>query len=493
MLIRFIKFLILLVFLLSALTGIRIGLYDASLSPTFVLGWIDTIQYGHNIFNQHLLVGLLLFALVVLLIILGAWQFLRMREVKVAGKPSWVLKKSIIFAIYTLLGTSILSGLLTYSGHIEDFIFYATVVNVHTYSFYGLLALGLCYMIVLMAYRKDPKATEYQTAGSVWATTGIFILSIGAAALCTYGIFKFLEKPAVLKSKNIYRSPVIDGRAAGIEWVGADSLLVILSHGDNFPDNKVQLKVKSFHNFQYIFFLFQWADPEPSFNRSLVKTDTGWKELKSEDSPFGESVYFEDQLAVSFHEIPLGCANSCHLGNSTKTKSHYTEGDTADVWVWKSTSTNPAWEADDGWWGEKINDRVGGRHFDNSPGGGYISNLNEEWDEPYFLPLYHSFDNWIWMESDRFFPYRASLDNYPVGETVPGMLVSRFAGDRSDLDARGQWRSGLWTVELSRRKKTGSSFDVSFRSELWMGLALFDNSEFKHAAHLKPIKFIVEK
>lgn len=434
-----------------------------------------------------------MFGLVILLSAFGAWQFLRMREVHVAGKKSWMLKKSIMFAIYTLLGSSILSGLLIYSGRIDDLLLYATVENVHTYSFYGLLGLGIGYLIVVYSFRKDTRVSQYEKAGSGWVTGLVFLVSIGISALAVYGVCKFLEKPATLVCKNINRGPIIDGRASGIEWVGADSLSVIVSNGDNFPDKMVEVKIKAFHNFRYIYFLFQWADPEPSHNHSLIKTENGWKELKSEYSPFGESVYFEDQLAILFHKDSLGCAASCHLGNSAKAGLHYTPGDTADLWYWKSTSTNSVWEADDGWWGQKINDTIGGRHFDNSPGGGYITNLNEEWDEPYFLPAYHAFDNWIWTGSDRYQPYRAGLDNYEIGQKVPGMLVSNRTGDRGDIYARGQWRNGVWTLEMSRLKNTGSTFDVKLREDAWFDLALFDNSEIKHAYHLKPIRLIIEK
>jgi len=492
MIIRIVKLLILIISILSALTGIRIWLFNESILPNIALSWIDTIQLGGNIFNQHLILGFALLGLVILLAAFGSWQFIRKRDVKVAGKPSWVLKKSILFAIYTLLGASILSGLFTYSGHVNDLILYATVNNVHTYSFYGLAGLGLFYLILLFVFRKDQIGSDYKTTGSVWATAAVLLTSLGISVLGVYSVFKYLERPVTIISKNIYRSPIIDGRTSGIEWVGADSLSVIASGGDNFPNEMTQVKMKSFHNFQYIFFLFQWADPEPSFNRSVIKTDSGWIELKSEFSPFGESVYFEDQLAISFHKSNSGCAQSCHLGNSIRAGSHYTQGDTADLWVWKAVSTNPASEGDDGWWGAKLNDSVGGRHFDNSPGGGYISNLNEEWDEPYFLPGHHAFDNWIWTQSDKYLPYRASLDNYQIGATLPGMLVSRFTGDRSDLYAKGEWRNGVWTLELSRRINTGSPFDAVLRNEVTIGLAVFNNSEIKHAYHIISVIFVVE-
>lgn len=409
------------------------------------------------------------------------------------GGTSWVLSKAILFSIYTLLGTAIISGLLIHSGRINDLLLYATVKNVHTFSFYGLLILGLVYLGMLVAYRRNRSISDYQKAGSNLVTVVVFFISVGLSFFAVRSVYNFLEKPVEFVSRNINRSPIIDGRASGIEWIGADSIKVILTNGDNFPNSMTQIKIKSFHNRHNIFFLFQWPDPEPSYNRSVVKTDSGWIVLKSEENPFGESVYFEDQLAISVHKSNSNCAQSCHLGGNNKAGLHFTSGDTADVWVWKAVSTNPAWEADDGWWGEKINDSAGGTHFDNSPGGGYMTNLNREWDEPYFLPSHQLFENWIWMESNKFLPYRASLDNYSVGATLPGMLVSRQAGDRGDIYARGQWRNGLWTVELSRKKNTGSPFDVTLREPVTIGLAVFDNSELKHANQLKPIKFTIEQ
>jgi hypothetical protein len=403
-----------------------------------------------------------------------------------------VLSKAMLFSIYTLLGTGIISGLMAYSGRINDLIFYATVKNVHNYSFYGLIIVGFAYLGIVTLYRQKIAISEYKTVGPNWISAFILLISVGISFFLARGIEDFLEQPVEFVSRSINRSPIIDGRASGIEWVGADSLSMILTGGDNFPNGVTELKVKSFHNYYSIFFLFQWPDPEPSFNRSLIKTDSGWIELNSKASPFGESAYYEDQLAISFHSGISNCAQSCHLGGKNRSGSHYTSGDTADFWVWRAVSTNPAFEADDGWWGEKTNDSIGGVHFDNSPGGGYMSNLNREWDEPYFLPSHHIFDNWIWMESNKFIPYRASLDNYAAGSTIPGMLVSRIAGDRGDIYARGQWRNGVWTVELSRSKTTGSPFDITLRESITIGFAIFDNSELKHAYHLKPITLSIE-
>ncbi len=495
MIIRLLNLVIFLISIFLVLTGLRIYLFNESITPLPIIGWIDSLQTGGNVINQHLVLGYWLAGLLIVRLLVGIWNWYRYRSRK-SSEPLPLavrLKEAVGVGILTLLAASIFSGIMVYTGKMDSALVFTTIKNIHTNSFFGLLLLTLFYLgiFVVTKFKKYQRAQEeLLNAVSDWIATGVSAL---LAMLVVIAVFVYAEKPAKILSKNIHRGIIVDGQARGIEWVGTDSLMINVMSGDNFPNEMTQLKMKSFHNFQYMFFLFQWPDPEPSFNRSLIKSDSGWIELKSEYSPFGESVYFEDQLAISFHDGGANCVQSCHLGNSSKAGSHYTKGDTADLWVWKSVSTNPASEADDGWWGASVSDTVGGRHFDNSAGGGYTSNLNEEWDEPYFLPSHHIFDNWIWMQSNKYIPYRSELDKYQIGAMVPGVLSAQFAADRSDLYSRGQWRSGMWTLELSRMLHTGSPFDKKQRGEITIGLAVFNNSELKHAYHLRSVRLEVEQ
>jgi hypothetical protein len=65
-------------------------------------------------------------------------------------------------------------------------------------------------------------------------------------------------------------------------------------------------------------------------------------------------------------------------------------------------------------------------------------------------------------------------------------------GDAADVRARGRWRGGTWTLEIARRRATGSASDLIFRDELYLGVAVFDNAEKQHAYHVRPVRLVVE-
>ena len=98
---------------------------------------------------------------------------------------------------------------------------------------------------------------------------------------------------------------------------------------------------------------------------------------------------------------------------------------------------------------------------------------------------------WIDPHSEYVTPYFFADDNFAVGDEVPGVIVTPFIGDRGDVRARGQWLDGRWTVEFTRPFKTGSSFDIELREEFYLGIALFDNAESKHAFHLRPVRLVI--
>jgi hypothetical protein len=171
---------------------------------------------------------------------------------------------------------------------------------------------------------------------------------------------------------------------------------------------------------------------------------------------------------------------------------HYTDGDTADVWQWCAVSTNPIRRADDGWWTSYNNDSLGGRHLDNLASGGYFENLNIDWQQPYFLPVHPGVRHWIDPRFEHVTPYFGGEDSFSIGTQIPAVIVTQFRGDRGDVRAAGRWEHGLWTLELSRPLRTGSSFDIDLRSVSYMGVALFDNAASKHTFHLRPVKLVVE-
>ena len=387
---------------------------------------------------------------------------------------------------------TVFSGLLVYSEEVTDPLMHATLENMHFVSFLGIVAVSIIYLLFRIFFRYRKVISTFDRPKSISSVWPSYIAAMLILILLAWTVSLFLQSPLTLTSRKINRNVVLDGHGHTIEWYGVDSVLVPVTGGDNFDNSSTNILVKSFRNRRYIFFLFRWQDNSRSFNRRLIKTDSGWIEQKSDSSIFGESVYFEDQLAVSFHKSSSGCLQSCHLGSSKQAGRHYTNGDTSDVWIWRALSTNPVGEADDGWWAESADDSSAGIRFDNSAGGGYASNLNRDWDEPYILSYHPAFRYWIDMNSEYVMPYRPGLDIFEVGATQPAVVTLPFMGDRGDIRVRGNWANGVWTVELSRSLNTGSPFDISFFGTVWMSLAPFDNSEKMHSYHYKTIKLNIE-
>ncbi len=80
---------------------------------------------------------------------------------------------------------------------------------------------------------------------------------------------------------------------------------------------------------------------------------------------------------------------------------------------------------------------------------------------------------------------------FQPGDEVAAIMVSKFTGDRGDIDAAIAWKDGVWTAVLSRKLVTGSKFDVQFDkldAEYAFGFAAFDNAQVRHAFHPGAIK-----
>ncbi|HKK19872.1 MAG TPA: ethylbenzene dehydrogenase-related protein, partial [candidate division Zixibacteria bacterium] len=379
----------------------------------------------------------------------------------------------------------VLSGMSLYCGWYHTPGSYGVLVNIHRIA--GIILVGST--VLAIPYLVLRKRNSFADAGSglnAAVSSVLFVLIVSAALFAgsrqsLYALHSFARE----------RGAVIDGIASDSEWRGIPEVTVPCTGGANFPHSVSWVKVKSFHNRQFMYFLFQWADRTRSANRNIEKTASGWSVMKSESNAAGECSYFEDQLAVSVSQNSSGCLGSCHLSSGGEIGSHFTKGDTVDLWVWRAQSTDPAGQADDGWWGGLPDDTGSGRHFDNSPAGGFISNLNPDWNQPYFIPDAPLLARWIDLRNNFMTPYFADEDTFRVGTVLTDVLVSPFMGDRGNVRASSHWEKGIWTVELARERVTGSPADLKLTDDVYLNIALFDNAELAHAFELKPIRLIM--
>ncbi len=342
-----------------------------------------------------------------------------------------------------------------------------------------------------------------------------------------------------LKTLTVPRIPqasaalVLDGKPHDDVWQQANPVTVRTVKGINNPHDFVDVDIKALHDGERIYFRMQWDDPDVSSKRfPLLKTADGWKVLQTAMKSSNEDVYYEDKLAVYITDVPRGgCAETCHVGIGPKGVPkgvHYTNGETGDVWHWKSVRTAPMGILqgepglmDDQYFRppdplpEKVVKRYkGGYHADPKSGGGYRVNfvkldpdkpLEETFVKPIMLPPNNeiapnpdpatSEDNVIWwIHETEGIPYTEEADTYPVGTLLPNILIKPLEGDRAQVQAQADWQDGVWTLEISRALDTQSEYDVAFATErpVYLSVATFNRTQTRHSEHIRPIKVVLK-
>ncbi len=479
--------------ILSMLTGLRMAWLNSE-SPLFEPGSvIDTFTPAGQAHLWHINIGLaLLFVGIVYVVYLFLGGQIFRYTALFTDKRRDYRKKMFYLWIMVFASVTILSGITLYTGMYEGNGGYGFIKATHHYGAIILLLLCLGHIIDVIATKGLRINSMFFARDWDWVLQRRFFL-----VACLVGLIAgllisvILMKPATLVSRSLERRCVVDGNIGDGEWDGVDSVVVPAIGGANYSGGIAEVTLKSFHYRSNVYFLVRWNDPDRSYNRYLVKTDTGWVTQVSEYLDiFGESIYYEDMVALSFGNED--CASTCHMGGGERMGRHYTDAATLDVWQWRALGTNPVRQADDLWWGIYDDSVTGGRHEDNLAGGGYFLNLNADWQQPYFISTHSGMRYWIALDMDDAVMLRPDMDTFAVGSKVPSVLTAPMKGNRGDVRARGRWAGGVWTVEFSRTLKTGSRFDNYFDAETLLGVAVFNNAERKHAYHLRPVRLVVE-
>ena len=229
---------------------------------------------------------------------------------------------------------------------------------------------------------------------------GLAALVIAAPlAAAAYLVDKMPETMTIARMGNV-PAPVLDGDPNDAVWTLATPVTIHTAKATNSPGHVSDITVKAVHDGTYVYFQFQWNDPDVSFKRyPLLKTEGGWKVLQTAFAEADEVIYYEDKLSMYITDVKNGsCAASCHLGvgpasaKNEKHGLHYTTGgEYADVWHWKSVRsdetgalTGEPGYADDMYFGPptpvptKPGERyTGGYYNDPDKGGGYAYNFTK--------------------------------------------------------------------------------------------------------------------
>ena len=340
--------------------------------------------------------------------------------------------------------------------------------------------------------------------GCILATMLMFALSVPADA-------KKNKRPQ-LTSIRTTAAITLDAKAEAA-WDKAKAMEVTVDQTPYKPSNgykgmkETKVSIKSIYDREYIYFLIQYRDPTKSIERfPWVKQKNGsWKQLSNKDSTGHDNTYYEDKLGVYWNIntrgfAKKGCDISCHVSEDGKVdgrpdksagrKFTRRSGETIDMWHWKSVRSNPVGMFDDQFVDHTRDPKQNknwGRKGDHKLGGGYKNNSNKAKTAPEFVNKPGSEKNkyWLMLESKAKF-----VDTFKPGSVVPGIILSPFKGSRGDIQARGMWADGTWTIEVKRKLVTTGEKaeiqDVQFKDlgkAYYFGVSVFDNSQINHLFH----------
>jgi hypothetical protein len=330
-----------------------------------------------------------------------------------------------------------------------------------------------------------------------------------AAALAALTLGASAMAADTLTAAKVAQAPKLSAGAADPAWAKVKALSVPLSGGVNFKDGGTTATLKAVYSADTLYLLVQYGDPTESVRRSpYVKGKDGkWTKLKDPDDKGGDNnKYYEDKLALIWninHSIKgfdqQGCMVACHAGEQGKpfgNKYTASEGELGDIWHMKTVRTGYIGQTDDQWLDntrfDKDKSPEAGRKSDAKAGGGYadikLVDGKPEFMHNKAIPANKKGGSYYLKEADK-----APFDDgkFKAGDEVASILVAPFTGDRGEIAANIRWKSGKWTMVMSRKLVTGSKTDVQFDKlddTYAFGLATFDNAQVRHAMQMGALK-----
>ncbi len=294
------------------------------------------------------------------------------------------------------------------------------------------------------------------------ATT--LLIGFAAALACSSAALA----QGTLTAAKVSAAPKPATQAADPAWAKAAPLTVKLSSGANFKDGATTVTLKAVYTTDMLYMLVQYDDPTQSVRRSpyVKQPDGSWKKLSDPDDKGGDNnKYYEDKFALIWNINnsikgfdSQGCFALCHAGEQGKpfgNKYTASEGEIGDIWHMKSIRTGYIGQADDQYVDHTRFDKdkapEAGRKSDPKTAGGY-DDIKLANGKPEFMSKDGKAANkggTYYLRAEDKTPFDDS--KFQPGDEVASIMVSKFTGDRGDIDAAIAWKDGVWTTVLSRK------------------------------------------
>lgn len=259
---------------------------------------------------------------------------------------------------------------------------------------------------------------------------------------------------------KLTQSPVIDGLAT--EW-GEDHwtsipLLPAVKEDQKNKTGKLNVDLKMGITEDRLFIVARWPDNEANVDYRPWK----WRGKK-----YKQSKKRDDMFAIRFDMG--GDYYECMFS-----KKDYK----VDLWQWSAGRSNTSNLAEDYVHIISTKPLEKSAEYDLPEGGiVYIQKIRDAGDRIYTIN-------------------KPKNKRKQQGKTVPGIkIIGGGSGSLIDVSAKGTWKEGFWTLELSRKLNTGYADDVSFTSikTIKGAIAVFNKGYAEHKSTSETLLFDLSK
>lgn len=315
------------------------------------------------------------------------------------------------------------------------------------YRFITLIS-GLCVLVACTAMPSAaPTSRQTSASGAAASSNTLTAVKVDAVALDTVASY-WTDAPVL----TVHTKATVKGQPDGAD-----------------------VNVQAAYDSKSITLRLVWADATES-NLNKAWTWDGSKFTRSKELGDRMGILFPIENNAEF--ASKGCTAACHNADADQEKwwMGTEKADLSyDLWQWTAATTNPIGQAQDEWLNvlEDPADTESATHGDALTSGGSLSNLNQAKDGPGFM---HAADL---VASFIITGEQTPLDTSKLakGAIIPPSILAPWVGSRGDVQAKGVWQAGQWTVVLLRALDTGHDDDVVLTptKSYPLGIALFDH------------------
>lgn len=244
----------------------------------------------------------------------------------------------------------------------------------------------------------------------------------------------------VLAAK-VAKLPVIDGKGGDEAWASAKELLAKLDQpGEEAP--KKTISIKAVHDGTFLCLLMTWSDGDKN----------------AEHAPF---ILKGDAYEADEEKVEDACSVSLALEGTFDSNMKAGIESKWDVWEWGAQRTNAGFARDRVYQFTKTKpaEPIKARRLTDKDGG-----------HIFFVRI-----------EDAGTPASKKVEQ-PTAKgaaVVPQFEGQKPAGSGADVEARGEWAGGKWTVEFKRKLNTGNKDDALLEAgkSIQVAFATFDKAE----------------